>query len=184
MIYLMRHGQDDENYIGGWSDLSLTKEGIEDVKKEALWIKENLTINKIITSDINRAVETTKIVNEQLNVDITVTNKLREQNKGKLNGMLKEEADKIYPDFREGGIDTVYPDGESLVDLYNRMKDYIDDILNFDDNTLVITHRGVINMIYYILNNKELDYDKKQFGVTVNSVHELDQINKIIKKIR
>ena len=28
MIYLMRHGQDDENYIGGWSDVSLLSEGI------------------------------------------------------------------------------------------------------------------------------------------------------------
>ena len=39
-------------------------------------------------------------------------------------------------------------------------------------------------MIYYILNNKELDFDKKQFMVTVNSIHELDQTNKTIKKIR
>ena len=31
MIYLMRHGQDDENYIGGWSDVSLIPEGIVQV---------------------------------------------------------------------------------------------------------------------------------------------------------
>lgn len=184
MIYLMRHGQDDENYIGGWSNLSLTKEGVDEVKNTAKWIKDNLSIKKIITSDINRAVETANIVNELLNVDILITDKLREQNKGKLNGMLKTEADKKYPDFREGGIDTIYPNGESLIDLYNRIKKYIEEILKFDNDTLIITHRGVINMIYYILNNKELDFDKKQFMVTVNSIHELDQTNKTIKKIR
>ena len=26
MIYLMRHGQDNEDYIGGWSELSLIEE--------------------------------------------------------------------------------------------------------------------------------------------------------------
>lgn len=32
MIYLLRHGLDDENYIGGWSDISLTEEGIKQVQ--------------------------------------------------------------------------------------------------------------------------------------------------------
>ena len=27
MIYLLRHGLDDEEYIGGWSDVGLTFEG-------------------------------------------------------------------------------------------------------------------------------------------------------------
>ena len=33
MIYLLRHGLDDENYIGGYSDVKLIPEGIEQVKK-------------------------------------------------------------------------------------------------------------------------------------------------------
>ena len=44
----MRHGQDDEDYIGGWSDVRLIDEGIEDVKNNAVWIKDNLNIKKII----------------------------------------------------------------------------------------------------------------------------------------
>ena len=27
MIYLMRHGKDDERYVGGYSDVDLTREG-------------------------------------------------------------------------------------------------------------------------------------------------------------
>ena len=53
-----------------------------------------------------------------------------------------------------------------------------------EDDTLLITHRGVINMIYYILNNKELDLNKKQFGVVTASVHEFDKENNTIKRIR
>ena len=39
-------------------------------------------------------------------------------------------------------------------------------------------------MIYYILNGKELDMDKKQFGVATASVHEFDKENNTIKRIR
>ncbi len=35
--------------------------------------------------------------------------------------------------------------------------------MKIEDGTLLVTHRGVINMIYLILNNIELDMDKKQF---------------------
>ena len=72
----------------------------------------------------------------------------------------------------------------ALRDLYNRMKMYLNQIMLMDDNTLLITHRGVINMIYYILYDKELDMDKKQFGVVTASVHELDKDLKLIKKVR
>lgn len=33
MIYLLRHGLDDESKIGGWSDVGLTKEGIKQIKE-------------------------------------------------------------------------------------------------------------------------------------------------------
>ena len=36
MIYLMRHGQDNEDYIGGWSDLSLIEKGIVEVNERRL----------------------------------------------------------------------------------------------------------------------------------------------------
>ena len=35
MIYLMRHGLDDENYIGGWSEVDLVEEeSINHLNKE------------------------------------------------------------------------------------------------------------------------------------------------------
>ena len=38
MIYLLRHGLDNEDYIGGWSNVDLTKEGIKQVKKSRNFI--------------------------------------------------------------------------------------------------------------------------------------------------
>lgn len=186
MVYLMRHGQDDETYVGGWSDVSLIPEGEEEVKESALWIKENLDIKKIMCSDVKRAVESAKITSEILNIPFQLNPNLREQNKGLLNGIPKEEAYNNYPGYSDGEvtIDTVFPEGESLRNLYDRMKRYIEEIIKMQDDTLLITHRGVINMIYFLLNNQELDMDKKQFNVNTASVHELDQKKKTIRKIR
>lgn len=186
MIYLMRHGQDDETYVGGWSDVSLLPAGEEEVKQSALWIKDNLDIKKIMCSDVRRAEQSAQIVSEIIDIPYELNSNLREQNKGKLNGIPKEDAYNNYPGFTDGEvtIDTVFPDGESLRGLYERMREYIAEILKMQDDTLLITHRGVINMIYFILNNKELDMNKKQFGVDTASVHELDQKRKTIKKVR
>ncbi len=186
MIYFLRHGQDDETHVGGWSNVSLIPEGIEEIKMSGLWIKDNLKIKKIICSDVKRAVESAEIIGSILDLPIEKNSKLREQNKGLLNGILKEVAYSDYPGYtdKEITVDTVFPEGESLRDLYNRIDDYLDEILSFEDDTLVVTHRGVINMIYFILNNKELDMNKKQFNVTTASIHELDKDNRVIKRIK
>lgn len=186
MIYLMRHGQDDENYIGGWSDGTLTNDGVLGVVETALWLKKNLSIKKIICSDIKRARETAIIVNKYLNVPVIYTEFLREQNKGILNGLLKEDVKKsIYKNYLKNvEVDVVFPGGESLEDLYERIKKNLAYFMNLDDDTLIITHRGVINMFYYLLEEKRLDMNKKQFGVTVASVHELDRFKQTIKRIK
>lgn len=185
MIYLLRHGEDDETYIGGHSNVTLTNNGILQIQKIANEIKNsNYKIERIISSDIKRARQTTEIVNEDLQLAVEYTEMLRELDKGKLNGMLVTEANKIYPKYEgNSDINLVYPDGESMKKFYERIKRNVDKILALD-NSLIITHRGVINMLYFILNNIELNMDKKQFGVTHASFHELDPVNKVIRKIR
>mgnify|MGYP002619908628 CR=1 FL=1 len=185
MVYLMRHGQDDETYVGGWSDVSLIPKGIKEVNDTALWIYNHLDIKRIECSDVKRAIETAEIVREVLHLPYQLNSHLREQNKGKLNGVRKDIAYADYADFlgNEITVDTVFPDGESLRDLYNRVKEYLEEIFKMEESTLLITHRGVINMIYYLLNKKDVDMNKKQFHVTTASVHELNPIEKTIKRI-
>jgi probable phosphoglycerate mutase len=186
MIYLMRHGTDDNNYVGGWSDVDLTESGILEVNNLAnKMLNNNIKISRIISSDIKRAKTTANIINSYYKCNnIHESNIFREQNKGILNGMKLDIAKKNYPTyFNSVNIDTIYPNGESLNDLYKRIKDNLEYILSLEDNTLIVTHRGVINMLYYILNDKNLDMDKKQFKVTHASLHELDPINKTIRRV-
>ena len=185
MIYLMRHGNDYEEYVGGWSNISLTDKGRKKVKKNALWIKDNLKIKKIISSDIKRAKETTDILKTILDLDYELCDILREQNKGDLNGKLKSTLSDSEKDLIENQkIDTMFPNGERLLDLYNRIKDNINYFKSLPDDTLIVTHRGVINMFYYLFNDIELDMDKKQFNVKHASIHVIDFNNNLIRRIK
>ncbi len=187
MIYLMRHGLDDETRLGGWSDVDLVNDGIIQTRIAAQKMKDlHLKIDKMIVSNVKRAQTTANIVSDILGIDdISYSDLFKEQNKGLLNGMDKTDAFKLYPEFAEEvvKIDTKYPEGESLKDLYIRIKDTLEYINHLNDNTLIITHRGVINMLYYILNDIPLDMDKKRFSVTHASVHEYDKNNLSIRKV-
>lgn len=182
MVYLLRHGLDDEKYIGGWSDVDLVNEGVKQIKKSTKFIVEKgLVINKIISSDIKRAVTTSRIVNEKLGVDIVYTSDLRELDKGDITGILKSSIDNnVLKNIKS--IFDKYPRGEAMIDLYNRMKVYLK-ILEGIDNVLLVTHRGVINMFYYLLNDIKLDIDKEKFGVVHGSIHEMNVEKRLIRRI-
>lgn len=185
MIYLLRHGLDDEKYIGGYSNVELTSEGIKQVQDVTLYLEQNdFQFEKIISSDVLRAKQTAGIVSNRLNLKVYYSSILRELDKGKMNGMLATLAYQKYPDYKDlNDIYMRYPDGESMIDLYNRVQKNIDKILEMD-NCLIVTHRGIINMLYYILNDLQVDMDKKRFDVTHASLHELDIQSKKIKRIR
>ena len=82
MIYLMRHGKDNEDYIGGWSEIPLTKEGVLEVTETAEFLNnsEKITIDKIISSSIKRAIQTADIVSPLLGIkEFEISDMLKEQ---------------------------------------------------------------------------------------------------------
>ena len=183
MIYLVRHGLDDENYIGGWSDVDLIDEGIKQIESTREYIINNLKINKIITSDIKRARTTANIINEQLELPLEIDKTLRELDKGDYTGIKKDTLTKEEKEFIKNiTIYDIYPNGESMKGFYERIVKIIPTLKKYEDS-LVVTHRGVINMIYYYLNDIEVDMNKERFNVTHGSVHELDLNNKKIRRI-
>ena len=182
MIYLLRHGLDDETKVGGWSDVGLIKEGIKQVNDAREFIEKNITFKEIISSDIKRARQTAEIINKNLDKNIIYTRLLREQSKGNYNGILKSTLDEDDFFFDDLTICDTYPNGESLLDLYFRVEELLL-IINTWDNNLLVTHRGVINMIYYLLNDKKPDMYKDSFDVTHASIHKLNLKNKIIERI-
>ena len=186
MIYLLRHGLDDEKYIGGWSNVSLIKEGKEQIVKSSKFIKNNLKINQIITSDIKRCVDSSDIVRNIIGeVPLIKSDLVRELNKGNYNGRLRENLSFLEKEIIDNAdINFKYPNGESMIEFYKRIKFLIETgYFDLIDNTLIVTHRGVINMFYYIFNDLKVDMEKGKFGVSHGSVHEVDLGLRKIKKI-
>lgn len=186
MNYLLRHGHDDEDYVGGWSNAKLTEQGIKEVHEVGLFlVKTNHEIKRIYTSDIHRAIMTANIIGSYLKVEVIATSDLRELNKGLLTGLPVDTAKQQYPEYFDNiTIDTRYPNGESLKDLYERVRLLLKSNIMYSDNNLLISHRGVINMIYTILSGHTLDYNKAKYNVNHASLHEFDNAKKLIKKIR
>lgn len=180
-IFLVRHGKDDVNYRGGWSLVPLTEEGINQVKKLAEFLntqKDYYNIEKIISSDLERARQTTNIINEKLNVNVEFTERLREMNNGKIAGMLNKDVEKIYPGlyYNTLRIDERYPGGESPIEFHDRIikdfKDIVKENKNHN-NIMIVTHSGVINIIYRYINNMEWSNKIKSIKVSNASIYSL-----------
>lgn len=182
-IFFVRHGKDDENYRGGWSNLGLVPEGVEQAKRLGIYLndkKEEFGIKKILSSDLARARETAEILAEVFDLPVTTDEGLREADNGELAGMLNAEALVKYPGLFWSTLkpDECYPNGESPNQFFMRIKTwfeaFLEEYMDFDGNILVVTHGGVINVVYYLVRNLEWSNKKKSVPVGNCSVHVLD----------
>lgn len=182
-LIFVRHGKDDDRYRGGWSDLDLIPEGIEQAQKLAKHLKENnfnYKISNIISSDLQRTMTTAKYISAELEIPIQQDNQIREINNGDLADILNEVALIKYPGmfFNSLGIDEPYPNGESPREFYKRIEKWFSSILSENDsragNTVIVTHSGVINVIYHLV--KGLEWSNRGFSFKAEncSVHILN----------
>lgn len=184
-LYFIRHGKDDERYRGGWSDLGLIEEGEKQASQLAYFLKENqqeYPISKIISSDLKRAVQTAKAIQKQLNVPMILSENWREINNGDLAGMLNSVASEKYPGlfFNTLRMDECYPNGESPINFFNRIKDTFYELLKkqTNDKVAIVSHSGVINIIYHIVKNVEWSNKNKSFPVKNASLNVLEYENR------
>lgn len=182
-VFFVRHGKDDDRFRGGWSNLDLMPEGKKQAKFLAEYIKDNndkYNIKKIISSDLPRAMSTAEFVSAELNLPVEKEFNLREMNNGDLAGMPNDKAIELYPDLFFGSLEMgePYPNGESPKDFFMRIKKWFDEFVNeykdSDENILVMTHGGVINIIYYLVNGIEWNNKCRSFKTTNCAIHILN----------
>lgn len=182
-IVFVRHGKDDDKYRGGWSSLDLIPEGIEQAKKLVKHLAENrmeYNITRIISSDLPRTMTTASYISAELGLPVLEEPQIRETNNGDLAGMLNDEALVRYPGlfFSSLEMDEPYPNGESPNEFYARIKTWFENFLveyqNTNSNTLVVTHSGVINVIYHIVRKMDWSNKGRTFKVSNCSIHVLN----------
>lgn len=148
-LYLLRHSQSVYNKIGiiqGDVDTPLSKEGRDEVRKMAKLFKQ-FECENIVHSPLARAKQTAEIINEQLNLPITVKDDLKEMDFGQWSAEAKvEHWDQYRTDFYENGKPP--PGGESKKGLFKRVANAIHEVcLDIDDDPILIVAHGMVNRI-------------------------------------
>ena len=194
-IVFVRHGKDDDAYRGGWSSLGLLDEGKRQSQAVADYFRttSEYKIEYIVSSDLNRTIETAEYIAYALDLPIHTDTRLRECNNGDLAGILNSEALVKFPGlfWNTLAMDEAYPNGESPAAFYLRIKEWFDDIikssLTNNGDLLVVTHGGVINIIYYLVKELEWTNKKPQFPIDKCSIHvlnvdsmTLEVVNKVV----
>ncbi len=153
-LCLIRHGQDEDDRVGGWSDNHLTDKGIKDVTKMCESVPQNYDF--IISSDLPRAKETAEIISEVTGLPVIFDAGFRETNNGDLRNMKKEEFLKNYSHFIFSNLkmDEKYPNGESPSEFFFRVKDAFEKLVTQyqGKNILLVTHGGVITVLFCLKN--------------------------------
>ncbi|MDW7668463.1 MAG: histidine phosphatase family protein [Bacillota bacterium] len=154
-IYITRHGETKWNIEGriqGHLDSELTHKGIEGAKK----LKERLSrvdIDLIVSSPLERAHKTARIIKGNREIDIELNSKLKEINCGEFQGNRFEDIWRENPGvkdrIRENPFGFIYPDGESLEIFYKRVTKGFHEILEKHEgkDILVVAHGGTIRSI-------------------------------------
>jgi 2,3-bisphosphoglycerate-dependent phosphoglycerate mutase len=134
-LILARHGESEANAANiftGWSDSPLSERGrIEAREVAARLVTAGIPVERIFTSALSRAIDSTAIVRDCLGgspVDIDETPALNERDYGALTGLNKAETVELYgaeqvARWRRSWAEAP-PDGESLRDTAARVLPY------------------------------------------------------------
>jgi len=157
MIYLVRHGESEANIqkrYSGITDVDLSQNGIMQAKVAGHHLIHEI-ISHIYSSPLKRTKDTAKIICNELNIneDKIITEPcLIEVNFGIFENMTWDEIRLNYRDETENWIlkkhKYKFPEGENYEDIIKRISAFMD---NVPDNSLIVTHFGVIQSILLYL---------------------------------
>jgi broad specificity phosphatase PhoE len=160
-IILFRHGETDWNKEERWQgsrDIPLNETGKEQAKALAIQLAD-VTIDCILSSDLQRAHDTAKIVAEDRKIPIVTTPSLRELHGGNFEGLtykeIKEQfGQEIIDKFRsikKSDMHVSFPGGETKVAAFERIRQGIENFI-LDNSHAAIgisAHGGVIRLLVH-----------------------------------
>ncbi len=104
-LVLLRHGEstwNEENRFTGWTDVDLSKNGLEEAKNSGRLLRENgFVFDVAYTSVLKRAIRTLWIALDEMDqmwIPINLSWRLNERHYGALQGLNKAETAAIYGD--------------------------------------------------------------------------------------
>ena len=158
-IYLMRHGETEwniEKRYQGRLDSPLTETGELRTRMQKKRL-EGLRFNKVYCSPLGRTRATLEILKPEAE-EVRIDPRLMEVSLGVLQGKTDRE---LNPEEREeqhrfwnDPENCCIPEGESLEDLEERIRGFLEDLKRQTGPCLVITHTVIIKMILKVLESR------------------------------
>lgn len=182
-IFLVRHGETEWNKLDkmqGWADSPLSELG----EMQAKWLNERVkdfNINKIYTSPAGRAIRTANLIKGDNNIEIVVSENLKEMNMGAWEGLEKKVIENLYSEDYYNFWNTPEKyipkeNGESFLEVRERVFQEIMKIIKENDNKniLIVSHGLSIKSFLCKLENKNIEELWSEPIVNQTSVTEID----------
>lgn len=147
-IYFVRHAESIGNvqeFFQGRTDCEISEKGARQLECLAERFR-NISIDRIYSSPLKRTIATAKAVNKYHNLPIIQDERLVEINGGVWEGKPWSEIPKLYPTehyiWQNRMQDFRVDDGESMTEVFERMKDAVADIAaqNHGRTIAVVSH--------------------------------------------
>ncbi|MBS4538564.1 alpha-ribazole phosphatase [Clostridium sp. D2Q-11] len=188
-LILVRHPETEANYHKlyiGQTESQYTDKGKAQVEK--ILNEIDYTVDVIYTSPMSRCKLLAEEVSKKLGTKIMIENRINEINFGVFEGKDFKEVKELYPDIWENWtrdyINYSIPKGESLIDVYSRVEEFLESLKNTETTNICITHGGIIQTIITLL--LELDIDQRwHFRIYPGTIVEISYNEKygILEKI-
>lgn len=191
-LILVRHAQttDNETFkLSGHIDSKISKLGRRQINCITKYLKD-VNIDKIYTTTSSRTKDTILEISKLKNIDIIENENLKEINFGDFEGVTFNKIKEKYPEEFQSMIDNgysyKYPNGESLIDTYNRVAKEIDTIINENEGktVLICSHGGTIrNIVSYLVTNTYRHHWNFKIDNASTTIIEIENRFAIINKL-
>lgn len=159
LIYIIRHAEAEGNYIRkfhGITDSELTKKGYLQANMVSNRLKD-VKFDIIYSSPLKRAYTTAKIIAKNRDINIILKEELKEINGGDWENRNWDDLPKLWPKEYEcwelRPHEHCMPNGESMLDLYNRAVNILESIVkeNEGKTICIVTHGTLIRALLIYL---------------------------------
>lgn len=155
-FYLLRHGQTDwnlENRLQGSKNVPMNSTGVKQIVEIAEHLqKNNFQVDFIISSPLDRAKESAKIIAEKIGFEgkIIYDEDFSERNFGLAEGLIWNQ---------EINLDDEKYGAESVEDTCKRAKVAVDKYMSYDDiSVLIVAHGAILSAVKHVLSQGTLGY--------------------------
>lgn len=159
-LIAVRHGETDfnaERRMQGHLDVPLSETGRAQARAAAARLADE-PIDKIYSSDLQRALETARIIHEGREIELVTDLRLREFHMGTFQGMTLSEAREKHGDAWERffihDADFALPGGQSRNQKQVEIASFMEEVVRSQagGRMLVVTHGGIlIAMLRHVL---------------------------------